>query len=222
MFEREILGTEKNNKSFWDRYARFYDFEILGFNGSAYAEMYKLMSRVFTKDMQVLEVATGTGIIAANIAGFVCSVEAVDFSPKMIKTAEKRKGLPENVSFSVEDATALSFADNTFDAAIISNALHIMPNPIGALANIKRVLKPGGLLIAPTYAHGLLKESSWNLSAAILNAIGFETYARWLPEEYLAFIEENGFRVENWRMLQAAFPLVYLEAHLSNGVDGSE
>ena len=38
-----------------------------------------------------------------------------------------------------------------FDAAVISNALHIMPEPEKALAEIRRVLKPGGILIAPTF-----------------------------------------------------------------------
>ena len=205
------MNEERNNKSFWDRYAKLYDFEILRFSGKAYAEMYRLMSNVLSKEMKVLEIATGTGLIALNIANCVHSITATDFSPKMIETA-KRKPAPENVSFSVEDATALSFADETFDAVIISNALHIMPEPEMALANIKRVLKPEGLLIAPNYSHGHLKDSTWKLNALVLKLIGFETYSKWKPEEYIDFINKNGFSVENWKVMKAAFPLVYLEA----------
>jgi len=47
--------------------------------------------------------------------------------------------------------------------------------------------------------------------------IGFETYSKWKPEEYLSFISENGFSIKNWRMLKAAFPLVYLEAKVNGG-----
>lgn len=55
-----------------------------------------------------------------------------------------------NVRFWVEDATALSFEDNSFDdAVIISNALHIMPDPVKVLAEMRRVLKANGLLICP-------------------------------------------------------------------------
>ena len=201
----------KENQKFWDRYAKLYDFEILRFNKSAYEDMYKRMSRVLTKEMHVLEIATGTGLIALNIASYVHSIEAIDFSPKMIVTA-KKKSAPANVTFSVEDATALSFADNTFDAVIISNALHIMPRPELVLTNIKRVLKPNGLLIAPTYSHGHLKDSTWNINAKVLKWIGFETYAKWKPEEYLAFLRKNGFVINNWDILNAAFPLVYVEA----------
>jgi ubiquinone/menaquinone biosynthesis C-methylase UbiE len=201
----------RDNKSFWNRYAKLYDFEINRFSGKAYAEMYRMMASSLSSDMNVLEIATGTGLIAINIASFVSRVDAVDFSPKMIEVARKKK-IPGNVHFSVEDATALSYKGNMFDAVIISNALHIMPDPAKVLANITRVLKPDGLLIAPTYSHGHLRDSTWNLNAKILKLIGFETYSKWTPDEYLDFIRQNGFHVEKWQVLSAAFPLVYLEA----------
>lgn len=209
------MKKKQDNKNFWNRYAKLYDFEIHKFNNSAYSEMYKLMSVVLTKEMRVLEIATGTGLIAINIADFVQSVEASDFSPKMIEAAMK-KNAPDNVHFSVEDASALSFAAQTFDAVIISNALHIMPEPKLVLKNIKRVLKPGGILIAPTFSHGHLNNSTWKLNTFVLKMIGFETYSKWKPEEYISFINENGFFIKNWKVLKAAFPLVYLEAKLND------
>jgi len=205
------MAEKRNNKGFWNRYAKLYDFEINRFSGKAYAEMYRMMAASLSPGMDVLEVATGTGLIAINIASYVRNVEATDFSPKMIEAAKKKKA-PGNVRFSVEDATGLSFPDHSFDAAIISNALHIMPEPVKVLAEIKRVLKPNGLLIAPTYSHGHVRESTWNLTAKILKLIGFETYSKWTPDEYIEFIVQNGFRVEKWQVLNAAFPLVYLEA----------
>lgn len=205
------LGSGKTNKAFWSRYAKLYDFEISRFNRPAYAEMYRLISHALTKDMRVLEIATGTGLIALNIAASVQSVEAIDFAPGMIEKAKQKKA-PPNVRFSVGDATALNYADQSFDAVIISNALHIMPDPALVLENITRVLKPGGLLVAPTFSHGHLRTSTWNLNARILKLIGFETYSKWSPEEYVAFIGQNGFAVKHWRVLKAAFPLVYLEA----------
>ncbi|MDR2939435.1 MAG: class I SAM-dependent methyltransferase [Clostridiales bacterium] len=205
------MGEKHNNKGFWNRYAKLYDFEINRFSGKSYKQMYRMMANSLSPDMEVLEVATGTGLIAINIASYVRRVEAVDFSPKMIEAANKKK-FPGNVSFSVGDATALSYNDNSFDAVIISNALHIMPTPVEALSNIRRVLKPGGLLIAPTYSHGHLKNRAWDLNAKILKLIGFETHSKWAPDEYLDFIRQNGFHIEKWQVLSAAFPLVYLEA----------
>ena len=207
------MKKDYNNKSFWNRYSKIYDFEIDKFNRLAYLEMYRLISEVLTKDMKVLEIATGTGLIAVNVANSVESITATDFSPKMIETA-KKKGAPDNVHFSVDDATALSFPDHIFDAVIISNALHIMPDPVAVLKNIRRVLKPNGLLIAPTFSHGHLRDSTWKLNAVILKMIGFQTYSKWKPEEYVDFINQNGFSVQTWTVLRAGFPLVYLEAKL--------
>lgn len=112
----------------------------------------------------------------------------------------------------LEVAAALSFSDAAFDAVIVSNALHIVPEPEKALSEISRVLKPNGLLIAPNYSHGHLSESTRSLNTKILKFIGFETYAKWTPEEYVRFISRNGFTVEKWQVLKAAFPLVYLTA----------
>ena len=212
-----VMDEKRDTKSFWNRYAKLYDFEINRFNGRAYAEMYRLMANRLSPDMDVLEVATGTGLISINIASCVRRVEATDFSPKMIEKSKKKKALG-NVHFSVEDATALSFDEGSFDAVIISNALHIMPEPVMVLSEISRVLKPNGLLIAPTYSHGHLKESTWNLNAKILKLIGFETYSKWTPGEYVDFIGQNGFKVERWQVLSAAFPLVYLEARKEPGI----
>jgi len=200
------------NKRFWSRYARLYDVEIDWFNKSAYEQMYEMMSSALAPDMEVLEVATGTGLIARHIAAGVRHVTATDFSPGMIDAARKKQVLA-NVSFSIEDATALSFPDQSFDAAIISNALHIMPDPACALSEIRRVLRPGGLLIAPTFSQARPKHSR-NLNAFVLQLIGFRVYSQWTPREYVSFISSNGFHVTEWQVLTAAFPLVYLEARV--------
>jgi len=175
-----------------------------------------MISDALGRDMDVLEVATGTGLIGLSIAGAARSVTATDFSEKMIGVA-KRKAAQGNVSFSVEDATALSFGDASFDAAVISNALHIMPDPARALAEIRRVLKPKGLLFAPTFSHGHIKQSTFDFTAKLLRLIGCESYSQWTPEEFVAFVNANGFSVGRWEVLKAAFPLVYVEARSSLG-----
>jgi len=213
----EIRG-EPDNKRFWGRYSKFYDFGALHVSKDAYGQVARMISESLGPEMDVLEVATGTGLIALGIAGAARSVTATDFSEEMIAAA-KRKPAPDNVTFSVADATALSFADASFDAVIVSNALHIMPAPVKALAEIRRVLKPNGLLFAPTFSQGHIKRFAWNLNAMILKLIGFQAYSKWTPEEFVRFVNANGFLADRWQVLKAAFPLVYLEAHLTQQRD---
>ena len=88
----------------------------------------------------MLELATGPGMIAKHIASSAKSVTATDFAPKMIETA-KKGSVPDNVSFEVADATNLRYQNDSFDLVVIANALHIIPEPEKALAEIDRVLK---------------------------------------------------------------------------------
>lgn len=197
------------NRSFWGRFAGLYDV-IIRKDNKAYTEMYSLIRKRLSHNMHVLELATGTGLISIAIADKVIDVEATDFSTEMIVEAKKKK-IPDNVNFSVQDACNLSYSDCSFDAVIISNALHIMPNPELALQNISRVLKNNGVLIAPTFTHAG-NDTRGMLKAKFMELFGFKTYQKWTPEQYCSFLVNNGFHVERKQVLKASFPLTYVEA----------
>ena len=144
------------NKStkYWDKVARFYN-KVFD-NTGAYQQMYDFIKNPLNKNMSVLEIGTGTGMIARNIAKNTKKVEAIDFSEKMIHQAQEIEHA-ENINFAVGDIFNLSYDDASFDVVITANILHIIPNSEKALEEVYRVLKPNGLLIAPTF---LWKESS--------------------------------------------------------------
>ena len=118
---------------------------------AAYDEMYELI-RPVVKAKTVLELATGTGLIAKHIVNAAAHIEATDASAEMIAEA-KRDNRSAKLHFSVQDMFRLPYADKSFDVVIVSNALHIVPQPEKALAEIRRVLKDDGVLIAPTFTH---------------------------------------------------------------------
>lgn len=200
---------DKINRGFWNRTAGIYDL-VIKKSSDAYEQMYALIRKKLAPGMNVLELATGTGIISLEIAGCGIRIEAADFSPGMIAEAKKKK-VPENVNFSVQDACNLPYADGSFDCVIISNALHIMPDPVLALANIRRVLKEDGILIAPTFTHANTGRIGW-MKAKIMELFGFRAYHKWSPEQYCDFILKNGFEIERREVLQSDFPLTYVEA----------
>lgn len=138
-----------DNKIFWDRWANRYD-TTMSKDLKTYESLIGRMKKALTRDMCVLELACGTGLLSVRLAGSVKMLEATDFSEKMIHQA-KSKAHSSRLHFSVQDATHLPYAPKTFDTVIISNALHIMPDPEKALSEIRRILKLDGILIAPNF-----------------------------------------------------------------------
>ena len=132
----------KERKTFWDKNARRYN-RFMRKDRAAYDEMYALI-RPVVKAKTVLELATGTGLIAKNIVNAAAHIEATDASPEMIAEA-KRDNRSAKLHFSVQDMFRLPYADKSFDVVIVSNALHIVPQPEKALQEIRRVLKDGGV-----------------------------------------------------------------------------
>ena len=197
----------QKHKDFWDKNAGRYD-RFMRKDRAAYDEMYELI-RPEVKAKTVLELATGTGLIAKHIVNAAAHIEATDASPEMIIEA-KRDNQSAKLHFSVQDMFHLPYADKSFDVAIVSNALHIVPQPEKALVEIRRVLKDDGVLIAPTFTHA---ENSFSgkVRAFFMKLAGFPLYSRWTSEEYLAFLRQNGWTVQKSTVLRASFPLAYTE-----------
>ena len=203
----------QEHKDFWDRNANRYD-RFMRKDHKAYKQMYSLIYPV-VRHKQVLELATGTGLIAKNIVNAAAHIEATDASGEMIAEA-KRDSRSAKLYFSVQDMFCLPYADRSFDVVIVSNALHIVPEPERALAEIRRVLKDDGILIAPTFTHA---ENSFpgKVKAFFMKLAGFPLHSKWTNEEYLAFLRENGWTGRKSAVLKASFPLAYTECVKSEG-----
>ena len=107
-----------------------------------------------TSGMKILDLAAGTGSSSEPLAKAGADVTAADFSEGMI--AAGRKARP-HLNFVKADALSLTFPDNTFDLLTISFGLRNTENTAKALAEARRVVKPGGRLVvvefsSPTFA----------------------------------------------------------------------
>ena len=205
----------RKHKNFWDKNAGRYD-RFMRKDRAAYEEMYALI-RPVVKEKTVLELATGTGLIAKQIVNAAAHIEATDASAEMIAEA-KRDNRSAKLHFSVQDMFCLPYAKESFDVVIVSNALHIVPQPEKALAEIRRVLKDDGVLIAPTFTHAG-NSVSGKAKAFFMSMAGFPLHSRWTSEEYLCFLRQNGWAVQKSAVLKASFPLTYAECTKSEGPD---
>lgn len=196
--------------NFWDKNAKIYD-RFMKKDASAYVEMYALI-RPAVKNKDVLELATGTGLIAKNIVSSAHSIEATDASSEMINCA-KRDNHSSKLHFSVQNMFSLPYADKSFDVVIVANALHIVPSPEKAIKEIKRVLKSDGILIAPTFTHSD-NNVKGKTKAFLMKLAGFPLYTKWTNTEYISFLTANGFIPYKNKILKASFPLTYTECKL--------
>ena len=203
---RRMTGM-RDHENFWDRNAARYD-RFMRKDRAAYDEMYELI-RLVVRHKTVLELATGTGLIAKHIVNAAAHIEATDASAEMIAEA-KRDNHSTKLHFSVQDMFHLPYAEESFDVVIVSNALHIVPQPEKALAEIHRVLKDDGVLIAPTFTHA--ENSIFGMIRAFfMRLAGFPLRSKWTSAEYLRFLRQNGWTVRKSAVLKASFPLTYAE-----------
>ena len=200
-------------KTFWDRTAKIYD-HFMKKDHKAYKQMYSLIYPV-VRHKQVLELATGTGLIAKHVVRSADHIEATDASQEMIKQA-KQGVKSTKLYFSVQDMFHLPYADESFDVVIVANALHIVPEPEKALAEIRRVLKDDGVLVAPTFTHA---DNSFlgKVKAFFMKLAGFPLHSKWTSADYLSFLRENGWMARKSTVLKASFPLTYAECVKSEG-----
>ena len=203
----------RNSQNFWDKNAGRYD-RFMRKDAAAYEQMYELL-RPVVRQKTVLELATGTGLIAKHIVRYADHIEATDASQEMIEQA-KQGVKSTKLYFSVQDMFQLPYADQSFDVVIVVNALHIVPEPEKALSEIRRVLKDDGVLVAPTFTHA---DNTFfgKVKAFFMKLAGFPLHSKWTSHEYLAFLRENGWTVQKSTVLKASFPLAYAECVKSEG-----
>jgi ubiquinone/menaquinone biosynthesis C-methylase UbiE len=199
-----------DDQVFWQRAAK-HDRSVMKRSSAAlYQEICDQIRPELKRDMNVLELACGTGQLSFPLSSRVRLWEATDASPAMIAQA-KAENYSVRLHFSVQDATQLPYGPETFDAVVISNALHIMPHPEQALAESRRVLKPGGILFAPTFVQG--EKGGHGLRIRLLEQMGFRTYHRWNTRELSEFLVENGFQVKQCTTFHGGLaPLCYISA----------
>ena len=195
------------NKKIWDIYAPIYE-KAMHMDKKYYSYMYDRIP-VIIKDKEVLEIATGPGLLAKHVAHFTKKMLATDYSDGMIKEAKKGE-YPNNLTFEVADATSLPYTDNSFDVVIIANALHVMANPDKALKEIDRVLREDGVMIAPNFV-GHNKGARSKIWSNILKLAGIKFEHQWTSDEYIKWLDEHNWKVIFSKLMPSRISLLYTE-----------
>ena len=203
-----MSSTEKD-RSYWERHAKNYDLSM-AILGGPIPTMVALAAEA-VRDARVLEVAAGTGLVTVALARTAREVVATDYAAAMVDAVESRirtEGLA-NVQCEQADLHALRFETGSFDAVVAANVLHLVPDLPNALAAMRRMLRPGGRLVVPTYCHDQTA-FSWALSR-VLAVTGFPGHRRFTSRSLQAALETGGLTISRAETLPGVIPIAYAE-----------
>lgn len=145
-----MLRSEDDAR-FWDRVARKYAADQIK-DMAGYERTIERTRSFLGNGVTVLEVGCGTGTTALALAPFVGRIAGTDVSSEMIAIAREKtiaQGC-QNAEFTIAAAEYAPGASGAYDAVLAFNLLHLIIDRPSALANMHRLLKPGGLFISKT------------------------------------------------------------------------
>ena len=168
------------------------------------------MRRAFLSDIKfppgahVLEVGCGTGVLTRVLAGWpnVKAVVGSDPAAPLIRKAQRLASNLANVTFQEADGRSLPFGDDAFDVVVFDSTLSHVPGPERALAEVHRVLRPGGSLAVfdgdyatTTIALGDHDPLQTCVAAMMANSVN----DRWLMRRLPSLVRASGFEEADFR-----------------------
>lgn len=120
----------------------------------------------------VLEVGVGTGLLALRLHEAGIPIMGLDLSEPMLAKLVQKTGREPPFPLVLADATRLPFADRTFDGAYLRWVLHLISDWRAALAEMARVVRPGGVLLV---CLGVFDEASAAIRARFTEVTGIST-----------------------------------------------
>ena len=179
-------------RRYWDKHAPKYDQEMRFFDRRLFGDTRTWICRQASG--QVLEVAIGTGL---NLDFYPADIRltGVDFSPAMLEIARDRADkLGRTIELAEGDAHALAFPDNSFDTVVCTFGLCAIPDDRQAVAEMRRVLRPGGRLLLADHVVG----SAWPTRAIqrLLDLITVPLQGEHFRRRPLQQVRAQGFQIQ--------------------------
>lgn len=191
----------KDSKQFWDNIAKKYVKSPIK-DEATYQKKLAITQEYLNSDSQLLEFGCGSGGTAIFHAPHVKHIVATDISSKMIEFAEQKviEAGVENISFQQGTLDDIDVQDESFDAVLGLNMLHLLTDVDGAINKVHRLLKINGVFVSST---ALIEEVNiffrWLITA--MQFFGLAPYVNCFSRKKLiAKLTGAGFNIEReWR-----------------------
>lgn len=211
-------GSEKEYK-FWSRHAGTHDNDVSYIVGHIInREVKGWLIDQFKDTDKVVELGCGTGIFSEMIADRVKNLTATDLSQEMIEQAKVRLSKYGNADVQIEDSYRTSFEENSFDAILIVNLLHIVKDPKAVLKESRRILKNSERVVIVDYTgHGMTFLKKIGLVIRYLRRLGkpISYNSNFTPDKLASIVKEAGFMVEESKLIGKDTKAVCLRARSS-------
>ena len=212
-------GSAHPSARFWDRIAVRYARRPIA-DEAAYQMKLRVTRDHLTPDMEILELGCGTGSTAIAHAPHVKHIRATDISPKMIEIARAKAAESgvANVAFECVAVEDIAASDESFDAILGLNLLHLLEDRDAAIAKIAALLKQDGVFVTNTAC--LADGMKWfKLVAPLGRRLGFFPLVKIFGKADLeASLTRGGFTiVHEWRPKKNA--AVFIVAVKGTGAD---
>ena len=139
-------SPQKASQDYFQHVAGNWDQISAGYFGPAVRDA-AIAKAYLRPEMAVADIGSGTGFVAAGLAPLVKRVYVVDSSAAMLEVAKKNLSAFDNVEFHEADGDSLPFPEDSLDAIFANMYLHHTPDPLTAIREMVRVLRPGGRLV---------------------------------------------------------------------------
>ena len=189
---------------YWDKISSLYDFFETVYNRKVFLGTGRYVGSLIDPSDTVLECACGTGAISVEIAPNCRRLIATDFSQGMMKQAAKKLQKYDNVRIRKADIMHIRCKDGRFDKVVAGNVIHLLPDPAGALAELKRLVRPGGKIIIPTYIN--MAKKSAGLMVKVLEKCGLHFERDFDLESYKQFFKDMGYEHMEYHVVEGRMP----------------
>lgn len=174
---------------FWDNVSDVYDVFEDVYNGEVNKKVSMNVASYLDENDTVLELACGTGMITRCAAPACKKLVATDLSVGMLKKTEDNCFGMRNVIFRKADIMNINCSDERFDKVIAGNVIHLLDDPDGAVAEMNRVCKKGGLIIIPTYINKD-EQGKQNLFTQVVDKAGAGFKRQFTLDSYRQYFEQ--------------------------------
>ncbi len=175
----------------YERVAEKYDLRWARYN---VASVHETLRRLYVgPGERVLDIGCGTGTLLERIHHATRGVlsAGVDIASPMLQVAARKLG--SGSLLVAADVQALPFPPESFDLVVSTSSFHYWPNPIGALREIRRVLRPGGRLVITDWCDDYLACWVFDRILRLLDSAHRRAYDR---EECADLLTKAGYRIE--------------------------